>query len=263
PGTVGKELVDVSLLDPVICPPEHEGYYSERVSRLPDSYQLNDRQPIGPTLPRATYGLPDTGFVFCCFNAPYKITPEIFASWLRILERAPGSVLWLYGGKDAVVQNLRAEAVRLGYPPERLIFGPSLTKDRHLARLQHADLMLDTPIINAMTTASDALWAGVPVLSILGDSFPSRAGASILTAIGLPELIMPNLAAYEETAVRLATHPEEMAALKAKLAVNRLTYPLFDPSRFVQNLETAYEELWTRQVSEPDACLQAMPALSH
>jgi predicted O-linked N-acetylglucosamine transferase (SPINDLY family) len=263
PGTVGRDLVDVILLDPVVCPPEHESYYSERVYRLPDTYQLNDRQPIGPIRPRATHGLPDMGFVFCCFNAAYKITPEIFALWLRILDRAPGSVLWLYGGKDAVVQNLRAEARRLGYPSERLIFGSSLPKDQHLARLGHADLMLDTPVVNAMTTASDALWAGVPVLSILGDSFPSRAGASILTAIGLPELIMPDLAAYEETAVRLATHHEEMAALKAKLAANRLTNPLFDTGRFIRNLETAYEELWARHISDADRANLTAPALSH
>jgi len=252
PGSVGKELVDYILLDPIVCPPEHERYYSECVYRLPHTYQLNNRQPIGPRLPRTAHGLPTEGFVFCCFNASYKITPEILASWLRILDRAPGSVLWLYGGKEPVVQNLRAEARRLGCPPGRLLFGPSLPKDQHLARLQCADLMLDTPGINAMTTASDALWAGVPVLNILGDSFPSRAGASILTAIGLPELIMPDLAAYEDTAVRLATHPEEMAALKGKLAANRLTTPLFDTERFVRNLETAYEELWARQVADAE-----------
>ena len=263
PGTVGKELVDYILLDSVICPPEHERYYSERVYRLPHAYQLNDRQPIGQEQPRTAHGLPADGFVFCCFNASYKITPEIFAIWLRILDRAPGSVLWLYGGKERVGQNLRAEANRLGCPQERLILGPSLPKDRHLARLQHADLMLDTPEVNAMTTASDALWAGVPVLSVLGDSFPSRAGASILTAIGMPELIMTDLAAYEETAVRLATHPDEMAALKARLAANRLTYPLFDTPRFVRNLETAYEELWARHVREAAACHLGVPAMSH
>jgi predicted O-linked N-acetylglucosamine transferase (SPINDLY family) len=128
-----------------------------------------------------------------------------------------------------------------------------MPKDQHLARLQHADLMLDTPVVNAMTTASDALWAGVPVLSILGESFPDRAGASLLTAIGLPELIMPNLAAYEETAVRLTCQPEELAALKARLAANRLTYPLFDTARFVRNLEAAYEELWARHQVEAGA----------
>ncbi|MGH2390847.1 MAG: hypothetical protein ACRDIE_21815, partial [Chloroflexota bacterium] len=222
--------------------------------------QINDRQPIAATLPRAAYSLPKNGFVFCCFNASYKITPEIFAAWLSILDRVPDSALWLYRSNDYMERNLRAEAQRLGCPRERLRFAGPLPKDEHLARLRHADLMLDTPVVNAMTTASDALWAGVPVLSIRGDSFPSRAGASILTAIGLPELIMPDLAAYEETAVRLATHPEEMAALKAKLAANRLTYPLFDTARFVRNLEAAYEELWARHQAEAGTEAQTVRA---
>ncbi|HXT36904.1 MAG TPA: hypothetical protein VN837_15110, partial [Chloroflexota bacterium] len=253
PGTVGKDFVDYSLVDGVVCPPEHEHYYAEQVYRLPDTYQINDRQPIAAWQPRASYNLPEEGFVFCCFNASYKLDPLIFQSWIRILDRAPGSVLWLYRANDQMVHNLHREAVRLGCPPERIILAPSLPKDQHLARLQHAGLMLDTPIVNAMSTASDALWAGVPVLNILGDSFPSRAGASILTAIGLPELIMPDLGAYEDTAVRLATHPAEMAALKAKLAANRLTTPLFDTARFVRNLETAYEKLWARQVANAEA----------
>ncbi|HEY8286745.1 MAG TPA: tetratricopeptide repeat protein [Chloroflexota bacterium] len=262
-GTVGKDLVDYSLVDNVVCPSEHEHYYSEKVYRLPDTYQINDRQPIGESKPRSTYGLPSEGFVFCCFNASYKITPEIFASWMRILRRTPGSVLWLYQSNEHMARNLQDEAWRQGIPPERLIFGASVPKDQHLARLQHADLMLDTPIVNAMTTASDALWAGVPVLSILGDSFPDRAGASILTAIGLPELIMPDLGAYEETAVRLAAQPQEMAALKAKLAANRLTTPLFDTEHFVRNLEASYEELWARHVIEDGANLLAVPALTY
>ncbi|HXT38172.1 MAG TPA: tetratricopeptide repeat protein [Chloroflexota bacterium] len=253
PGTVGKDFVDYSLVDAVVCPPEHEHYYSEKVYRLPDTYHMNEHESPASHQPRAAYGLPEEGFVFCCFNAAYKLTPPIFQAWTRILERTPGSVLWLYGAKDAVIRNLSAEASRLGCPRERLIFGPPMPKDQHLARLQHADLMLDTPVVNAMTTASDALWAGVPVLSILGESFPDRAGASLLTAIGLPELIMPDLAAYEATAVRLATQPAELVALKARLAANRLSYPLFDTSRFVRNLEAAYEELWARHQVEVGA----------
>ncbi|HVC82635.1 MAG TPA: hypothetical protein VNL35_19275, partial [Chloroflexota bacterium] len=246
-----KDFVDYSLVDAVICPPEHEHYYSEKVYRLPDTYQINDRQPIAAWQPRMAYDLPE-GFVFCCFNTPYKLDPLIFHCWLRILERVPGSVLWLYRANEHAERNMRAEASRRGCPQERIIFGESLPKDQHLARLQHADLMLDTPVVNAMSTASDALWAGVPVLGILGDSFPRRAGASILTAISLPELIMPDLGAYEETAVRLATHSEEMAVLKARLAANRLTTPLFDTERFVRNLESAYEELWARRLAESD-----------
>ena len=257
PGTVGKDLVDVTLVDAITCPPEHESTFSEAVYRLPNCYQINDRQPIGETLPRAAYGLPDHGFIFCSFNATYKLTPSIFALWLRLLDRVPHSVLWLYRSNEQAERNLRAEAGRLGCPQERIIFGGTLPKAGHLARLRHADLMLDTPVINGHTTASDALWAGVPVLSILGQSFPDRVGASLLTAIGLPELIMPDLAAYEATAVRLAHQPEELRALKAKLAANRLTTPLFDTPRFVRNLETAYEELWARhlEASEPDASI--------
>ncbi len=249
PGTVGKDFVDYSLVDAVICPPEHEHYYSEQVYRLPDTYQINDRQPIAARQSRASYGLPEEGFVFCCFNASYKLEPLIFQSWLRILDRVPGSVLWLFRSNLPAERNLRAEASRLGCPQERIIFGGALPKADHLARLHHADLMLDTPAINAMSTASDALWAGVPVLSILGDSFPRRAGAGILSAIGLPDLIMPDLAAYEATAIRLATNPEELAALRVRLEANRLTTPLFDTPRFVRNLEAAYEELWTRHLT--------------
>jgi len=249
PGTVGKDLVDYTLVDAVTCLPEHEHYYSERVYRLPNCYQINDRQPIGETLPRAAYGLPDHGFIFCSFNATYKLTPAIFALWLRLLDRVPHSILWLYHSNEHAERNLRAEAARLGCPQEQLIFGDTLGKAEHLARLRHANLMLDTPVINGHTTVSDALWAGVPVLSILGQSFPDRVGASLLTAIGLPELIMPDLAAYEATAFRLATSPDELAALKAKLPANRLTTPLFDTPRFVRNLETAYEELWTRHLA--------------
>jgi predicted O-linked N-acetylglucosamine transferase (SPINDLY family) len=234
----------------VVCPPEHERYYSEKVYRLPDTYHMNEHESPAALQPRAAYGLPEEAFVFCCFNAAYKLTPAIFQAWTRILEHTPGSVLWLYGINDVVIRNLRAEAARLGLPQERLIFGPPMPKDQHLARLQHADLMLDTPIVNAMTTASDALWAGVPVLSILGESFPDRAGASLLTAIGLPELIVPDLATYEATAIHLATQREELTALRAKLASNRRTYPLFDTERFVRNLEAAYEELWARHQAE-------------
>jgi protein O-GlcNAc transferase len=252
PGTIGKAFVDYSLVDNVVCPPDHEHYYSEQVYRLPDVYQINDRQPIAEIRPKGTYGLPEGAFVFCCFNTSYKLTPAIVQCWVRILTRAPASVLWLYRSSEEAERYLRTHAERLGCLAERIVFGPTLAKDQHLARLHHADLMLDTPEVNAMTTASDALWAGVPVLSILGDSFPSRAGASILTAIGLPELIMPNLAAYEETAVRLAGNPNEMAALKSKLAANRLTFPLFDTPRFVRSLETAYEELWARHSRKAD-----------
>ncbi len=260
PGTIGSDLVDYTFVDAVTCPSEQEHYFSEKVYRLADCYQINDHQAIGETQPRAAYGLPSKGFVFSSFNQVYKLTPYLFALWLRLLEQVPDSVLWLYRSNEKAEGNLRAEAQRVGCPQERIIFGGMLDKPQHLARLRHADLMLDTPVVNAMTTASDALWAGVPLLSVLGDGFADRVGASLLTAIGLPELIVPDLVAYEAKAVWLATHPEEMVGLKAKLAANRLTTPLFDPERFVRKLEAAYEELWARHEAETYAAEQVVSA---
>jgi len=257
PSTVGKDLVDYIFVDEVICPPGHESYFSESVYRLPDCYQINDRQPIGDTLPRAAYGLPEQGFIFCCFNQGYKLTPSILDAWLRLVAQVPESVLWLYRSNERMEENLRQEARVRAFPQERLVFGGALPKEQHLARLRHAGLVLDTPMYNAMTTASDALWAGAPVLSVLGESFPERVGASLLTAIGLPELIMPDLAAYEATAIRLATSPEELEALRLRLAANRLTYPLFDPDRFARKLEAAYEDLWARRL---DTLTHASPS---
>ncbi|WP_161539577.1 O-linked N-acetylglucosamine transferase, SPINDLY family protein [Paramagnetospirillum kuznetsovii] len=246
PGTSGASFMDWALVDAVTCPPGHESDFSERVAVLPHCYQSNDRDQIishaGPS--RHECGLPPSGFVFCCFNQAFKIEPEMFGRWMRILSRVPGSVLWLLGGTPEMVANLRRAAETGGVDPDRLIFAARLPKDQHLARHRHADLFLDTLYYNAHTTASDALWAGVPVITAPGRLFAARVAASLLTHVGLPELICPDLDAYEELAARLASDPAQLAAIKAKLAANRLTTPLFDTKGFIADMERAYQMIW-------------------
>ena len=207
---------------------------------------MNDReQTIARNAPsRAECGLPDEGFVYCCFNQTYKIEPALFDIWMRVLQRVPGSVLWLFRSHAEAESNLRREAERRGVEPARLVFADKRPKAEHLARHRHADLFLDTLRVNAHTTASDALWAGVPLLTSPGETFQSRVAASLLQAVGLPELVVPDLAAYEETAVRLATAPGELPALRQRLADNRLTFPLFDTERYARHLERAFDLLW-------------------
>jgi len=196
--------------------------------------------------------LPDAGFVFCCFNNSYKITPAIFDRWMRLLNEVPGSVLWLLEGNAAASRNLRREAQARGVVPERVVFAPFMKPEDHLARHRLADLFLDTLPYSAHTTASDALWAGLPVLTCLGTTFPGRVGASLLNAIGLPELITHSLDEYESLALELARNPERLAGIKSKLARNRDTYPLFDTDRFRRHIESAYTTMWERyQRGEP------------
>ncbi len=182
--------------------------------------------------------------MFCCFNNHYKIEPRIFAVWANILQRVDGSVLWLLGGADTLVENLQREAAARDIAPERLLFGQRLPVEQHLARHKQADLFLDTYYYNAHTTGSDALWAGLPLLTCPGDSFASRVAQSLLQAVGLPELIAADLQAYEDTAVQLAQDQQRLQALKRRLAANRDSSPLFDTQRFVRNLEKAYLEMW-------------------
>jgi predicted O-linked N-acetylglucosamine transferase (SPINDLY family) len=179
-------------------------------------------------------------FVFSCFNANYKITPPIFSAWMRILGRVPGSSLFLYAGSRAAEQNIRREAARSGVDPGRVVFGEKLPFEEYLARYRAMDLFLDTLPYNAGTTASDALWAGVPVLTCTGHAFAGRVAASLLTAVDLPELITDTLAQYEDAAVMLATDPEKLAKIRQKLARNRASAPLFDTVRFTRNLEAAF-----------------------
>jgi protein O-GlcNAc transferase len=215
---------------------------------LPDCYQVNDRRrSIGERTPsRAECSLPARGFVFCGFNQNYKITPEVFTVWMRLLQAVPGSVLWLSRNHPAVETNLRREAAARGVDPGRLVFAPFMDQAQHLARHRVADLFLDTLPYNAHTTASDALWAGLPVLTCAGRSFAGRVAGSLLQAIGLPELITTSLEAYEALALALARDPARLRTLRDRLARQRLTMPLYDTDRQRRSMERAYREMWRR-----------------
>jgi len=246
PGTLGAPYLDYILGDRIVIPDAERRYFTEQVVWLPDCYQVNDdKRPIAHERPtRAEEGLQETGFVFCNFNQSYKLVPETFASWMRLLKQVEGSVLWLMEGNGAFAQHLRQEAERQGVASERLVFAQNQPLDLHLARLSLADLFLDSLPYNAHTTASDALWAGVPLLTCRGHAFAGRVAASLLGAIGLPELITDDLAAYEALAVRLAREPGLLRGLKDRLARNRVTHPLFDTDRFRRHIESAYRQMW-------------------
>lgn len=248
PGTMGASFIDHLVGDRIVTPPEDAVHYSEQLALIPGSYQVNDRQrAVGPTPSRRALGLPERAFVFCCFNQAYKILPEVFSVWTRLLKAVPGSVLWLLEWNPSIPENLRREASRHGVEPERLVFSPFLPVDQHLARMRNADLFLDTLPYNAHTTASEALWVGLPVLTCAGDTFASRVAASLLDAAGLPELVTHSLAQYEALALRLATQPQQLASMRDKLERARGTCALFDSPRFVRNLERAYEAMWSQR----------------
>ncbi len=246
PGTTGAGFIDYIIADKIIAPFEHEPFYTEKIVHLPDCYQVNDstRGIAERTPTRQEAGLPDSGFVFCCFNRNYKITAPVFDVWMRLLKQVPGSVLWLLRGNAGAENNLRREAQARDIDPARLIFADRKEPEDHLARHRLADLFLDTLPYNAHTTASDALWAGLPVLTCQGAAFPGRVSSSLLQAVGLPELVTHSLAEYEALALRLATEPELLRAIREKLARNRLTYPLFDTDRFRKHIEAAYLRMW-------------------
>jgi len=246
-GTMGADFMDYLIADAVIVPAEQRRHYAEKIAYL-SSYQVNDsKRPVAArACSRAELGLPPAGFVFCCFNANYKINPEMFASWMRILAAVPGSVLFLLGGSTASERNLRQQADASGLEPARLVFGGKLPYADYLARYRAADLFLDTLPYNAGTTASDALWVGLPVLTCAGEAFAARMGASLLTAVGLPELIGSDLRHYERLAVELATRPGALAAIKCKLEETRSGAPLFDTVRFTGELEALYERMYRR-----------------
>lgn len=250
PASSGRGLNDYAIVDRVVAPPEHAEDYGEQLVWMPHSYQVNDyRQPIAAEpIARSALGLPGDGFVYACFNHVYKIEPSVFHAWMRILARVPGSVLWLYAGKSVARANLARAAAGLGIDPARLVFGETLAKPQHLARLALADLFLDTGTINAHTSASDALWAGLPVLTCPGDAFPARVAASLVAAAGLPQLACRSMEEYESAAVRLAQKPEELRALRRTLAA-RERLPLFDTPRFVRDLERAFDIMWKRQLA--------------
>ena len=248
PGTMGADYMDYILADATVIPPDHRGFYTENVVYLPDFYQANDtRRRIAERAPsRQEYGLPDQAFVFCCFNNSYKITPEIFDVWMRLLGQVEGSILWLLQHNVVTPRNLRREAEQRSIAPERLVFAQGIHLEEHLARHRLADLFLDTLPYNAHTTANDALWAGLPLVTCLGSTFPGRVAASLLRAVGLPELIAGTLAEYEALALQLAQDPARLAALKAKLERNRATCVLFDAERFARHIEAAYAGMWER-----------------
>lgn len=245
PGTSGAAFYDYILADPIVIPQENFPYFSENVVWLPNSYQANDRRrKVAPGVPtRSGRGLPDDAFVYCCFNNTFKILPEIFDVWMRILGSVPSSVLWLLATREETQDNLRREAAMRNIDPERLVFAPFVSNAEHLARHQHVDLVLDTLPYNAHTTASDALWQGIPVLTCTGASFAGRVATSLLLNCHLPELAVANLADYEALAVRLAREPATLSQLKEKLAGARQNAPLFDSVRFARDIERAFVEM--------------------
>ena len=263
PGTMGAAFMDYIVVDPVVAPPEDQPWFDERLVHLPHSYQVNDsKRPVAPDRPaRVDVGLPADGFVFCCFNSPYKLTPTFFAAWMRLLAAVDGSVLWLLEGTASGSDRLRRAAGAAGIDPARLVFAPSVPFPRHLARQPLADLCLDTLPYGGHTTASDALWSGVPLVTCRGPTFPGRVGASLLTALDLPELITPTLAAYEGLALALAREPARLAALRARLAHHRAVKPLYDCARFTRDLERAYAAMMARHdAGEPPAPIRIEPS---
>jgi protein O-GlcNAc transferase len=258
PGTMGAAYIDYIIADRHVIPPAEEIHYSERVILMPHCYQPNDaRRPL-PTsaLNRADLGLPAQGFVFCCFNNLYKIAPVVYAVWMQLLRRVEGSVLWLLEGTKTGMRNLRAAAAAQGIAPERILFAPHIELARHLERYRHADLFLDTTPCNAHTTASDALWMAVPVLTLAGRTFASRVASSLLQAVGLERLCASSLEDYAALALRLAQTPAELAALKAHLERGRSTFSLFDTAAYCRQLEAAYGEIHARyQRGEPPASI--------
>ena len=246
PGTMGAEFIDYIIADKTVAPFEHQAFYTEKIVHLPDCYQVNDsKRKIAERSPtRQEAGLPEKAFVFCCFNNNWKITPEVFSVWMRLLHAIEGSVLWLLGDNASAERNLRREAQARGIDPARIVFAGRLPLADHLARHRLADLFLDTLLVNAHTTASDALWAGLPVVTRLGGSFAGRVAASLLNAIGLPELVTHNIEDYEALALRLAQDPSVLERYRQQLATNRQTHPLFDTERFCGHIEAAYLQMW-------------------
>jgi len=247
PGTMGADYMDYLIADETLIPEESRQYYAEKIIYLP-CFQANDskRMIADRVFTREELGLPHHSFVFCCFNNNYKFTPDTFVSWMRILKQTSDSVLFLYAENELVVTNLRREASQQGVDSHRLVFGKKLPAPDYLARYRAADLFLDTLPFNAGTTASDALWAGLPVLTCMGEAFASRMAASLLNAIDMPELITHTQQDYEALAIELATNPDRLKAIRQKLERQRLTTPLFDTELFTRHIEEAYTKMFER-----------------
>lgn len=250
PGTLGGAALDYAIVDDVVCPQGGDRFWSESLVRLPGTYAIyDDMTAVSASTARAEHGLPEGATVLCCFNTAWKIDPGIFEVWMRLLRRLPQSVLWLWSVNPFVRDNLSREALRAGVAPERLVFGGPLEHAAHLARYRHADFFLDTLPCNAHTTAADALWMGVPVVTVLGGQMQGRVAASLLRAAGLPELVTASLADYETLAHRLATEPGVLSALRFRLAEGRRTGELFNTRRKVRDLEQAFGMMWQRHCS--------------
>lgn len=248
PGTLAAPYIDYIVADHVLIPEELKSFYTEKIVYMPNSYQINDnKKTISDIIPnRAELGLPEDAFVFCCFNNNYKITPDVFDVWMRILKNVDNSVLWLLEKNPKITQTLRNEAEKRGVSADRIIFAKKWILSQHLARHKQADLFLDTLPYNAHTTASDALWAGLPVLTCIGETFASRVASSLLNAVGLGELTTYSLDQYEKKAIHLATNPSELSRIKNKLSANLKDAPLFDTEKFTRDLERAYTLMWQR-----------------
>ena len=252
PGSMGATCFDYLVADKTLIPKQERQYYSEDIIYMPHSYQPSDNaRPVADhSFTRAELGLPDQGFVFACFNANYKIQPREFAIWMNLLKHVNGSVLWLYKSNDTAAANLRSKAEEFGVAQERLIFAEPMATKLHLARLRCADLFLDTFNVNAHTTASDALWIGLPVLTKPGRSFTARVGASLLNAIEMPELIAQDEQDYEAKAFYYATNPDAYQAMRQKLWDHRLTTPLFDSDGYVRAFEERMEQVYLASLEE-------------
>jgi protein O-GlcNAc transferase len=246
PGTMGSDAIDYVIVDDIVVPQEEQAFFTEKLVHLPDCYQVNDStRGIAERRPsRQECGLPESGFVFCCFNAAYKITPRVFNVWTRLLKAVPGSVLWLLDSNPYATANLKREAEDRGVAAERLVFGRHLAYGDHLARFAVADLFLDTFPYNAHTLASDALWGGCPVVTCSGRTFPSRVAGSLLRSVGLPELVCGSLTEYEKLALTLARNTGRLGGIRQALQTARLGAPVFDTRRFTRHLEAAFEIMW-------------------
>jgi protein O-GlcNAc transferase len=263
PGSMGASYMDYLLADEFLIPAAQRRHYREKVIWLPECFQANDDQrAVTGAPPRRQFGLPELGLVYCCFNNHYKINPQCFAIWMRLLRHVPGSILWLVAEERAVRENLEKAAANSDVDSKRLIFAPRIAYNDHLARLRCADLFLDTLPFNGGATASDALWAGVPVVTCAGEALAARMAGSLLTSAGLPELITQDLAQYEALALSLATTPGLLADYRARLERNRRVSPLFDSERFCRHLESAYVSMWQRSESGTPPESFSVPALS-
>jgi protein O-GlcNAc transferase len=262
-GTMGADFIDYIVVDPVLVPPDQQAFFAEKLVHLPECYLPSDTtRPIAePGAPRSAYGLPESGFVFACFNNSYKITPPIFDIWMRLLLALPDAVLWLRSDNKWALENLRREAEVRGVGTERLIAVGRCPLPEHLARFRLANLFLDTLPYTAHSTAVDSLWAGLPVLTCGGRSFAARSAASLLNAIGLPEFVTSTLEDYEALALKLARDPDLLGGLRHRLAKNRASTPLFDTTRLCRHLERAYQEMHGRWLRGEPAGSFAVPAM--